>query len=136
MIDFLNKSDFYKAILKGRLPIATARFVLERGERGMIEFFSTPLGTVLKVSGNYKGALTEIKMYDRLGGDFEVQNVFCGDNLVKTEEGEYVGVSCRLQIEDVVGRSFLIKCDGLNIVAKAHIIEKPNLDKHARLVYN
>ena len=63
MIDFLNKSDFYKAILKGRLPIATARFVLERGERGMIEFFSTPLGTVLKVSGNYKGALTEIKMY-------------------------------------------------------------------------
>ena len=80
--------------------------------------------------------LREIKMYDRSRGTFAIQNVFCGDNLIKIDEGVFVGVSSRLQIEDVIGRDFLIKSDGLSIVARAKMIEKPKVDKRARLVYN
>lgn len=136
MINILDKKDFYRAVLKGRLPVAKAIFALGRGEGGRLEFFHTPLGTILRATFEHDADLREVKMYDRSGGRFALQNVFCGDNLTKISEFEFVGVSSRLQIEDVIGSDFLIKCDDLNIIVKAQMISKPTVDKHAHLVYN
>ena len=136
MINILDKKDFYRAVLKGRLAVAEAIFVFGRGEGGRLEFFNTPLGTILRATVESNIELREIKMYDRSGGRFALQNVFCGDNLTKIGDGEFVGVSSRLQIEDVVGSDFLIKSDDRNIIVKAQMISKPAVDKHPRLVYN
>ena len=136
MINILDKKDFYRAMLRGRLPVAEAIFVFGRGEGGRLEFFHTPLGTAMCVHIDKNICLREVKMYDRSRGKFALQNVFCGDNLIKIGEGEFAGVSSKLQIEDVVGSDFLIKCDDLNIIVKAQMISKPTVDKHSRLVYN
>lgn len=136
MQNIFDKKDFYRAMLRGRLPVAEAMFVFNGNRGGRLEFFCTPLGTVLCVVMENGVELREIKMYDRSRGTFAIQNVFCGDNLIKIDEGVFVGVSSRLQIEDVIGRDFLIKSDGLSIVARAKMIEKPKVDKRARLVYN
>ena len=136
MQNIFGKKDFYSAMLRGRLPVAEAIFIFNGNRGGRLEFYCTPLGTVLCAVMENGVELREIKMYDKSRGGFAIQNVFCGDNLVKMDDGVFVGVSSRLQIEDVIGRDFLIKSDGLSIVARAKMIEKPKVDKRARLVYN
>ena len=136
MQNIFGKKDFYSAMLRGRLPVAEAMFIFNGNRGGRLEFYCTPLGTVLRAVMENGVELREIKMYDRSRGGFAIQNVFCGDNLIKMDDGVFVGVSSRLQIEDVIGRDFLIKSDGLSIVARAKMIEKPKVDKRARLVYN
>ena len=136
MQNIFDRKDFYRAMLRGRLPIAEAIFIFGNGEGGKLEFFYTPLGTVLRARVDNDIRLKEIKMYDKSRGEFVIQNVFCGDNLIKVDEGVFVGVSSKIQIEDVIGSDFLIKYDGVSIVARAHLIEKPKVDKYARLVYN
>ena len=136
MQNIFGKKDFYSAMLRGRLPVAEAMFIFNGNRGGRLEFYCTPLGTVLCAVMENGVELREIKMYDRSRGGFAIQNVFCGDNLIKMDDGVFVGVSSRLQIEDVIGRDFLIKSDGLSIVARAKMIEKPKVDKRARLVYN
>ena len=136
MQNIFDKKDFYRAMLRGRLPVAEAMFIFNGNRGGRLEFYCTPLGTVLCAVMENGVELREIKMYDRSRGGFAIQNVFCGDNLIKMDDGVFVGVSSRLQIEDVIGRDFLIKSDGLSIVARAKMIEKPKVDKRARLVYN
>ena len=136
MQNIFSKKDFYSAMLRGRLPVAEAMFIFNGNRGGRLEFYCTPLGTVLCAVMENGVELREIKMYDKSRGGFAIQNVFCGDNLIKMDDGVFIGVSSRLQIEDVIGRDFLIKSDGLSIVARAKMIEKPKVDKHARLVYN
>ena len=136
MHNIFDKKDFYRAVLKGRLPVAEAIFVFGNMDGGRVEFFHTPLGTIVRATLKRDLELREIKMYDRSRGRFALQNVFCGDNLTKIAEGEFVGVSSRLQIEDVIGSDFLIKGNENNIVVKAQMISKPTVDKHAHLVYN
>ena len=67
-----------------------------------------------------------------------MQNVFCGDNLIEISEGTFVGVSSKLQIEDLIGREFLIKLDDVSIIARAQMLPKRelNVDKFSHLVYN
>ena len=136
MHNIIDKSDFYRAMIRGRLPVAEANFIMGKNVGGRLEFFSTPLGTVLCVRVESDIVLREVKMYDKSRGGFAIQNVFCGDNLLKIGEGDFVGVSNRLQIEDVIGRDFLIKTEGVSIIARAQMIEKTKVDKRARLVYN
>lgn len=136
MQNIFGKKDFYSAMLRGRLPVAEAMFIFNGNRGGRLEFYCTPLGTVLCATVENDSNLKEIKMYDKSRGNFTIQNVFCGDNLIKIDDGVFVGVSSRLQIEDVMGRDFLIKIDELSIVARAKMIEKPKVDKRARLVYN
>ena len=135
MVSFLDKRDFYKMMLRGRLPIAEAEFIFGKNSKGILEFFYTPLGTAIRVCVDL-GSLREVKMYDRNGGAFELQNVFCGENLIQINDGEFVGVSSRIQIEDVIGRNFLIKTENETIITRAKMIAKPKVDKCARLVYN
>ena len=136
MQNIFGKKDFYRAILRGRLPIAEAMFIFNGNKGGRLEFFCTPLGTVLCATVENDSNLKEIKMYDKSSGGFAIQNVFCGDNLIKIDTGVFVGVSSRLQIEDVIGRDFLIKTETLSIIARAQMIAKPTVDKRTRLVYN
>ena len=86
MQNIFDKKDFYRAMLRGRLPVAEAIFVFSGNKGGRLEFFCTPLGTVLRAHIENEMKLREIKMYDRCGGNFELQNVFCGDNLIKTDD--------------------------------------------------
>lgn len=132
----LDKRDFYKLLLRDRLPVAKIEFPTEQGV-GSVEFFCTPLGTLLYArSGGSK--LNGIKIYDRKEGEFAIQNMFCGDNLICIEEGIYVSVANKLQIQDVVGRKFLIKLEDINVVARAEFIQKHSnsVDKTTTLVYN
>ena len=135
MQNIFDRNDFYRAMLRGRLPIAEAEFIFGKNLKGILEFFCTPLGTAIRVCVDL-GSLREVKMYDRNGGAFELQNVFCGENLIQINDGEFVGVSSRIQIEDVIGRNFLIKTENETIITRAKMIAKPKVDKCARLVYN
>ena len=136
MQNIFDKKDFYRAMLRGRLPVAEADFVFGQSKGGRLEFFWTPLGTVLRACMDADVDLREIKMYDKSRGAFAIQNTFCGDNLLKIDNGVFVGVSSRLQIQDVVGRDFLIKTEDSSIIARAQMISKPTVDKNVRLVYN
>ena len=137
MIDFLNKKNFYSMILKDRFPLARIDFFSEKGE-GNAELFRTPLGVVICVTIFGGGSLREVKMYDKTRGNFAIQNVFCGDNLIEIRDGVFVGVSSRLHIEEAIERDFLIKLDGVSIVARAHMLPKREsvVDKIPSLVYN
>ena len=132
----LDKKEFYKMLLHDRYPIVRIEFPTETGA-GNVEFYSTPLGTALKI---YSGGarLKEIKMYDRREGDFSLQSIFCGENLVCVGEFLYICVVNKLQIQDVIGRKFLIKLEDINIIARAEFIDKytTNIDKRTSLVYN
>ena len=77
-------------------------------------------------------------MYDRNYGNFALQNVFCGENLICIDDGSYVSISSKLKIEDVIGRSFLIKLEDVNVIARAEFIanKRTDVDKSPRLVYN
>lgn len=136
MTPILDKKEFYKMMLRDRYPVAKLDFPTESG-RGRVDFFHTPLGVLLHV--RVEGAkLKEIKMYDRNYGDFSLQNVFCGENLVCVGEGAYVTVSGKIGIEDVIGRSFLIKLEDVNVIARAEFISKrgSDIDKSQSMVYN
>ena len=132
----LDKKEFYRMLLRDRYPIARIEFPTESG-MGNVEFYNTPLGTVLLVySGGAK--LQEIKMYDRGEGDFALKNMFCGENLICLGEFVHVSIVNKLQIQDVIGRKFLIKLEGMTVIARAEFIQKhnANIDKSSDLVYN
>lgn len=132
----LSKREFYKMLLRDRLPVAKIDFPTEKGN-GSACFIHTPLGVMIHVKAN-DSKLREIKMYDRNRGKFAIQNVFCGENLVCIDDGSYVSISSKLKIEDIVGRSFLIKLDNMNIIARAEFVPRypSNIDKSKSLVYN
>ncbi len=132
----LDKKEFYKMLLRDRYPIVRIEFPTELGV-GNVEFFNTPLGTVVRIySGGVR--LKEIKMYDRGEGNFALKNIFCGENLICVGEFLYVSIANKLQIQDVIGRKFLIKLEDVSVVARAEFIEKRaiNIDKTTSLVYN
>lgn len=132
----LDKKEFYKKLLRDRYPVAKIEFPTEQGV-GRVEFFCTPLGILLNIfSGGVR--LKEIKIYDRKEGEFAFKNVFCGENLVCIDDGSYISISNKLQIEDVIGRKFLIKLEDINVVARAEFISKHAnpVDKTTTLVYN
>ena len=136
MTPILDKKQFYKMLLKDRFPVAKIEFPTENGN-GNIEFINTPLGTLLHIQT--KGEkLQEIKMYNRSLGDFALQNIFCGQNLICLDDGSYVSISNKLQIEDVIGRSFLIKLEDMNIIARAEFMSRhrSDIDKMKAMVYN
>ncbi len=136
MIPILDKKEFYKLLLKDRLPVAKIEFPAgESIER--VEFINTPIGTLLRIYTMGK-ELQEIKMYNRSLGDFALQNVFCGQNLIRFDDGSYITISGKLQIEDVIGRSFLIKLENINIVARAEFVSRrrSDVDKSCVMVYN
>lgn len=132
----LDKKEFYKMLLRDRFPVAKIEFPTEN-QVGSIEFYPTPLGTLLCIhSGGAK--LKEIKMYDRAEGNFALKNAFCGDNLLSIDNFEYISIVNGLQIQDIIGRKFLIKLENITVIARAEFIQKQpsNLDKSAGLVYN
>ncbi len=137
MQNIFDKRDFYRAMLRDRLPIARINFILGR-ESGTVELYATPLGTVFSTQIMGDKVLKDIKIYDKKRGSFFVQNVFCGDNLVRMEDGSVIGVSGKVQIDEVIGRDALIKFEGTSIVARIEMIPRRDrtVDKSARLVYN
>ena len=136
MTPILDKKEFYKMLLRDRYPVAKLEFPTENG-RGSVEFIPTPLGVLLRVHLQ-GGRLKEIKMYNRNLGDFALQNVFCGENLVCIDDGSYISISSKIKIEDVIGRSFLIKLEDINVIARAEFVSRrrSNIDKSQSMVYN
>ena len=132
----LDKKNFYKMLLRDRYPVAKIDFPTEKGN-GRVEFINTPLGVLMHIHP-LGVRVIEIKMYDRNYGNFALQNVFCGENLICIDDGSYVSVSAKLKIEDIVGRSFLIKLEDVNVIARAEFIisKRTDVDKSQRLVYN
>jgi hypothetical protein len=123
-------------LLRDRLPVAKIDFPTEIGN-GRVEFINTPLGVLLYIN-SLGVSVKEIKMYDRNLGNFALQNVLCGENLICLEDGSYACVSSKLQIEDVIGRSFLIKLEDMNVIARAEFMprRRSNIDKSQTMVYN
>ena len=136
MTPILDKKEFYKMLLRDRFPVAKIEFPTESGS-GRVEFVHTPLGVLLHIFIEGE-KLNEIKMYNRNLGDFALQNVFCGENLVCLDDGSYVSVSSKIKIEDVIGRSFLIKLEDMNVIARAEFVSRraTNIDKSQSMVYN
>ncbi len=136
MTPILDKKEFYKMLLRDRFPVAKIEFPTEKGS-GRVEFIHTPLGVLLHVFIEDE-KLNEIKMYNRNLGDFALRNVFCGENLVCLDDGSYVSVSSKIKIEDVIGRSFLIKLEDMNVIARAEFLprRRSNVDKSQSMVYN
>ena len=137
MLDICNKKKFYSMMLRDRFPLAKIDFPTECGE-GSVEFFRTPLGVVLCASVSGAGRLREIKMYNKKRSEFDIQNIFCGDNLIEISKGVFAGLSTKLRIEDAIGRDFLIKLDDMSIMARAQMLPKreSTVDKTVSLVYN
>ena len=136
MLDILDKKNFYKMLLRDRFPVAKIDFPTENGN-GEIEFINTPMGVLLHIH-SCGDRIREIKMYDRNCGNFSLQNVFCGDNLVCIDDASYISISGKLKIEDVIGRKFLIKIGDINIIARAEFLpsRRSNVDKSPSMVYN
>ena len=132
-----NKKDFYKMILRDRFAIAEVVFPIGNGE-GKIEFFTSPMGVIMLAKTGEKNNLQEIKLYDKMRGKFIMPNLFCHDNLACIEEGCFVSVSGKIQIEDVFNRDFLVRVNDQTIIAKATIVPKDarTVDKRMSLVYN
>jgi hypothetical protein len=132
-----DKKEFYKRMLIDRRVIAQIDFSL-REDFGRIEFYSSPLGVIMLAKCETEGELIGVKIYDRTGGRFELQNVFCGDNLVRMEKGVFISITSKLQIEDVIGRSFLIRVGENTFISRARLLPKikHTVDKDACLVYN
>ena len=137
MTHILDKKEFYKLMLRDRLPLAKIDFSVG-DETGVIEFFRTPLGTAARVNLEGDSTIKEVKMYDKNRGKFTIQNIFCGDNLIEISKGVFVGVSTKLCIEEIVGREFLIKLENMTIITRAEstLIPRRNVDKIPSLVYN
>ena len=137
MTHILDKKEFYKLMLRDRLPLAKIDFSVG-DETGVIEFFRTPLGTAARVNLEGDSTIKEVKMYDKNRGKFTIQNIFCGDNLIEISKGVFVGVSTKLHIEDAIERDFFIKLDDMTIITRAEstLILGRNIDKTPSLVYN
>jgi len=138
MDNIFSKKDFLSLMMRDRLPVARLELVLGKSEGGWVEFYSSPLGTVLLAKLGENSTLRAIKLYDRVRGRFVSKNVFCGDGITDMGDGTYICISCALQIEDVIGREFLIKTNDDSIVARAELLPRPQrrLDKLSQLVYN
>lgn len=136
MIPVFDKKEFYKMLLKDRLPVAKIDFPTPKGS-GYVEFIHTPIGVLLHIYSCGE-VISEIKMYDRNCGNFAIQNLFCGDNLVCIDDASYISISGKLKIEDVIGRKFLIKIGDINIIARAEFLpsRRSNVDKSPSMVYN
>ena len=136
MMTILDKKDFYKMLLRDRLPVVKVEFPTEKA-CGRIEFIHTPIGVLMHlfIEG---GKLKEIKMYNRNLGNFALRNVFCPENFTDIGDGSYVSVSSKIKIEDVIGRSFLIKLEDMNVIARAEFVSRrvTNIDKSQSMVYN
>ena len=136
MKQILDKKEFYKLLLKDRLPVAKLDFPTERG-RGYIEFIHTPLGVLLHIQ-TCGARIVDVKMYDRNYGKFALQNIFCGENLVYIDDDFCISISNKIKIEDVIGRSFLIKLEDMNVIARAEFVlqQRHDVDKKQSMVYN
>ena len=136
MLDILDKKSFYKMLLRDRFPVANVDFPTKKGN-GRVEFIHTPMGVLLHIH-SYGERISEIKMYDRNCGDFSLQNIFCGDDLICIDDGSYISISGKIKIEDVIGRNFLIKIGDMNIIARAEFLprRRSDIDKAKSLVYN
>ena len=136
MKQILDKKEFYKLLLKDRLPVAKLNFPTEKGN-GYIEFIHTPLGVLLYICA-CGTRIVDIKMYDRNYGKIALQNIFCGENLVCIDDDCYISVSNKIKIEDVIGRSFLIKLEDVNIILRAEFVQRRihDVDKIESMVYN
>ena len=136
MMPIFDKKEFYKMLLRDRLPVAKIEFPTEH-ECGKVEFIHTPLGVLLHIHVN-RTKLNEIKMYNKNLGDFALQNIFCGENLIQLDDGSYVSISSKIKIEDVIGRSFLVKLENANVIARAEFMfgRRSNIDKSQTMVYN
>ncbi len=135
MTHISDRKIFYTLVLKDRYPIATINFP-HNALPCNIDFYSTPLGLIVKVQLDHNSKIREIKLYDRKRGNFEKQKIFICEDLVKLDDGSLATITHKMQIEDVIGRDFLIKIDDSNIIARAQMIFKPNVDKRAKVVYN
>lgn len=135
MTNISDRKIFYTSVLKDRFPIATITFPLESTPCN-INFYSTPLGIILKARLEKNSKISAIKLYDKKRANFEKQRLFISDDLVELDDGSLAAITQRLKIEDIIGRDFLIKIDDSSIVARAQMIFKPHVDKRAKLVYN
>lgn len=131
-----DKKDLYEMLLRERCPVAKIDFSTKNGI-GRVEFINTPLGVLLHIYTQGEEVKC-IKMYDRHGGEFELQNLFFGEDLVCVGENSFVCISARVKIEDVIGRSFLIKLGNSNVIAHAEFIirKSSSVDKLKSMVYN
>ena len=136
MMPIFDKKEFYKLLLKDRFPVAKIDFPTEQGN-GCVEFINTPMGVLLHINSCGE-RISEIKMYDRNYGRFALQNIFCGENLVYIDDGSCISLSNKIKIEDIIGRSFLIKLNDMNIIARAEFLSRNecNVDKLTSMVYN
>ena len=136
MMPIFDKKEFYKKIMKDRLPVAKIEFPTETGV-GSVEFIHTPIGVLLHICAQ-KVRVLEIKMYDKNYGKIALQNIFHGENLVYINDNSCVSVSNKIKIEDVIGRRFLIKLDNINVIARAEFRSRDrcDVDKMPSMVYN
>ena len=134
---FISKKEFYRMMLRDRLPVAEIRFPIDK-EDGRIEFFTCPMGLIVLASIGKGRELGGIKLYSEQKSRFLKLNLFCGDNFVCLEGGVFVCVLSSLQIADIIGREFLISIGTQTIIARAQMIPKRLrvVDKSSRLVYN
>ena len=132
-----DKKEFYKRMLLDRREIARIEFPLREGF-GHLGFYSSPLGVIMLAKCETEEDTLSVKIYDRTGGRFDFQNVFCGNNVVRIEKGVFISVTSKLQIEDVIGREFLIRIGENTIISRARLLPKRNhtVDKAKCLVYN
>lgn len=137
MEHILCKKEFYKMMLRDRLPVAEIEFPIDK-EEGRIEFFTCPMGLIVLASIGKGRELDGIKLYSEQKSRFLKLNLFCGDNYVCLEDGVFVCVLSGKQIADIIGREFLISIGAQTIIARAQMIPKRSraVDKSARLVYN
>ena len=137
MMHIIDKKEFFKMMLRDRLPLAKMDFSTKNGW-GRIEFFWTPLGVAVRANVGCETGLCEIKMYDKNRSSVAIQNLWFGDNFIKISEGVFVGVSTKLSIDEVLDRSFLIRMDDLVVTASPQTVlnRRTHIDKIAGLVYN
>ena len=137
VMHIIDKKEFFKMMLRDRLPLAKMDFSMKNGW-GRIEFFWTPLGVAVRANVGCETGVCEIKMYDKNCGSIALQSLFLGDNFIKISDGVFVGVSSKLSIDEALGRNFLIRMDDMLVTASPQTVLKhqSRIDKIAGLVYN
>ena len=135
MINISDRKNFYTLALKDRLPISSIKFPLDT-TACRIDFYFTPIGLIFKAWLGRNSTIKEFKLYDKKRAGFEKHKKLLCDELVRLDDGSLATITHKLQIEDTIGRDFLIKIDNNTVIAKAQMIFKPNIDKCAKVVYN
>ena len=135
MTNVSDRKIFYTLVLKDRLPISSIRFPLDSGAC-RIDFYSTPIGLIFKAWLGENYTIKDFKLYDKKRAGFERHKKLLCDELVRLDDGSLASITHKLQIEDTIGRDFLIRIDNNTVIAKAQMIFKPNIDKCAKVVYN